>query len=96
MQFRNTLTALGLFLALAVPTSSAFAGDDPLAGFDTRLLLAKDEAKCETCLKKLSAGCDRENKVCVDNNGAAACQAYYEKCKESVPSRCGGPTLCGE
>jgi hypothetical protein len=92
MKLRNTMTALGLFLALAMPAST-FAGD-PLAELGAPLVVAKDEAKCETCLKKLTAGCDRENEVCVEKNGAEACQAYYQKCKDSVRGRCGGPSLC--
>lgn len=94
MNLKNTALKLGLLLALAIP-SAAFSADF-LSTSNHPLLLAKDEAKCEICLKKLTASCDKENKVCVENNGVEACKAYYEKCKESVPSRCGGPTICGD
>lgn len=92
MNLRHTVIKFGLLLALAIP-SAAFAGD-ALSNLDTPMFLAKDEAKCEICLKKLTASCDKENKICVEKNGAQACQAYYEKCKESVRGRCGGPTMC--
>lgn len=92
MNLKNMALRLGLFLALAIPAVS-FSGDF-LPTANNPLLVAKDEAKCEICLKKLTASCDRENKVCVEKNGAEACKAYYEKCKESVPGRCGGPTIC--
>jgi hypothetical protein len=45
-------------------------------------------------LKKLAASCDSEFKVCASKDGAAACQAYYDKCKAGVRARCGGPTIC--
>ncbi len=92
MNVSNAIIKFGLLLALAIP-SVAFSADFPTSS-SAPLFLAKDEAKCEICLKKLSASCDKENKICVDKNGAQACQAYYEKCKESVRGRCGGPTMC--
>jgi hypothetical protein len=94
MNLRNAAIHAGLFLALLIPTA-AFSDNSPLLT-DAPLILAKDEAKCQTCMAKLTASCEKENKVCVQNNDAVACQAYLEKCKASVPSRCGGPTLCGE
>lgn len=92
MNLRNAAIHAGLFLALLIPATS-FAADLPLLA-DQPLVIAKDEAKCETCLKKLTASCEKENKVCAEKNDAAACAAYLEKCKQSVRSRCGGPTLC--
>ncbi|MGZ8244656.1 hypothetical protein [Methylomagnum sp.] len=86
MNLRNAAIHAGLFLALLIPTTS-FSADAPL-------IVAKDEAKCEICLNKLTASCEKENKVCAEKNDPAACQAYLEKCKASVKSRCGGPTLC--
>ncbi len=86
MNIKSFTLTLGLFLALALP-SSAFSAEAPL-------VLAKDEAKCDICLKKLTATCEGEFKLCASKDGAAACQAYFEKCKASVPKRCGGPTLC--
>lgn len=94
MKFRNVVIHAGLLLALLIPTTS-FSAEAPLLT-DAPLILAKDEAKCQTCMTKLTASCERENKVCTQNNNAAACQAYLEKCKASVPERCGGPTVCGE
>lgn len=90
MHIRNVVLSFGLFLALAIPVSG-FAGD---AALSNPLVIAKDEAKCDLCLKKLTTSCDEENKRCASKDGAAACQAYYEKCKASVRGRCGGPTLC--
>jgi hypothetical protein len=58
------------------------------------MAVAKDEAKCDICMKKLTESCDSENKTCVTKNDAAACKAFYEKCKASVKGRCGGPTMC--
>lgn len=86
MNIKKAVLTLGLFLAIAIPTTS-FSAEAPL-------LLAKDEAKCESCMKKLTSVCDSEFKRCAAKDGAAACQAYYDKCKASVPARCGGPTLC--
>jgi hypothetical protein len=92
MNIRNTALQWGLLLALIIPIP-AFSGDS-LPKFDNPVLMAKDEAKCEICLKKLSASCDKENQRCLERNEAKVCQAYYEKCQESVRGRCGGPTLC--
>ena len=91
MNIRNSALTLGLFLALAIP-ASAFSGDAFI--INTPLVVAKDEAKCDICLKKLTATCEGENKLCASKDGAAACQAYFEKCKASVRGRCGGPSLC--
>jgi hypothetical protein len=94
MNIKKAALTLGLFLALTIPTS-AFAADSALdLVANSPLVIAKDEAKCDTCMKKLAALCDEENKRCAAKDGAAACQAYYEKCKASVRGRCGGPTLC--
>jgi hypothetical protein len=94
MNIRNAALTLGLFLALAIPTF-AFSGDSPFdSALNNPLVVAKDEVKCDTCLKKLAALCDGEFKVCSSKDGAAACQAYYEKCKAGVRARCGGPTIC--
>jgi hypothetical protein len=94
MNLSNAALKFGLFLALAIPTPS-FSGDFPSnATLNNPLLMTKDEAKCENCLKKLSAMCDNENKRCLERNDAKVCQAYYEKCKDSVRGRCGGPSLC--
>ncbi|MGZ8216525.1 hypothetical protein [Methylomagnum sp.] len=93
MNLRNAAIHAGLFLALLIPTTS-FSADAPLLLTDAPLIVAKDEAKCEICLNKLTASCEKENKVCAEKNDPAACQAYLEKCKASVKSRCGGPTLC--
>jgi hypothetical protein len=90
MNIKNVLLAFGLFVALAIP-AMGFSADAPL---NSPLLIAKDEVKCETCLAKLTALCEKENKVCSSIDGAAACQAFYEKCKASVRGRCGGPTIC--
>jgi hypothetical protein len=92
MNIRNTALQWGLLLALVIPTPS-FSGDS-LPNSAPLLFMAKDEAKCEICLKKLSASCDKENQRCLERNEAKVCQAYYEKCQESVRGRCGGPTLC--
>jgi len=86
MNIKTITLTLGLFLAIAIP-SSAFSIEAPL-------VIAKDEAKCDICLKKLTATCEGENKLCASKDGAAACQAYFEKCKASVRGRCGGPSLC--
>ncbi len=94
MKIRNAALTLGLFLALAIP-ASAFSVGSPLdSALNSPVLMAKDEAKCDSCTKKLSGLCDSENKLCASKDGAAACQAFYEKCKASVRGRCGGPTLC--
>jgi hypothetical protein len=90
MNIRNVVLTVGLFLALAIP-AAAFSADSSL---NNPLVVAKDEVKCDTCLKKLAALCDSEFKVCSSKDGAAACQAYYEKCKAGVRARCGGPTIC--
>jgi len=90
MNIKKAALTLGLFLALAVP-ASAFATDSAV---NSPLVIAKDEVKCDSCLKKLTNLCDEENKRCAAKDGAAACQAYYEKCKASVRGRCGGPTVC--
>jgi len=94
MNIRNAALIFGLFLALAIP-AIAFSGDSAFfANLNTPLVVAKDDAKCDSCTKKLTALCDSENKLCSEKDGAAACKAYYEKCKESVRGRCGGPTMC--
>ena len=94
MNIRNAALILGLFLALAIP-AIAFSGDSALySNLNNPLVVAKDDAKCDICLKKLAALCDSENKLCASKDGAAACQAYYEKCKAGVRARCGGPTIC--
>ncbi|MEI7868428.1 MAG: hypothetical protein WCI11_11080 [Candidatus Methylumidiphilus sp.] len=90
MNIRNAALTLGLFLALAIP-ALGFAGEAPL---NSPLVVAKDEAKCDSCIKKLTELCDGEFKVCASKNDAAACQAYYDKCKAGVRARCGGPTMC--
>ncbi len=95
MNIRNAALTLGLFLALAAIPATAFSGDSALySDLNTPLVVAKDDAKCDSCLKKLAALCDSENKLCASKDGAAACQAYYEKCKAGVRARCGGPSLC--
>ena len=94
MNIRNAVLTLGLFLALAIP-AIAFSGDSALySNLNTPLVVAKDDAKCDSCMKKLTALCDSENKLCAEKDGAAACKAYYEKCKASVRGRCGGTTIC--
>jgi len=94
MNIRNAVLTLGLFLALAIP-ATAFSGDSPLnLSVNNPLVVAKDEAKCDSCIKKLTDLCDGEFKVCASKDGAAACKAYYEKCKAGVRARCGGPTMC--
>lgn len=90
MNIRNTALTFGLFLTLLIP-ATAFSGESPL---NTPLVIAKDEVKCDNCLKKLTELCEKENKVCASKDGAATCQAYFEKCQAGVRSRCGGPTLC--
>lgn len=94
MNIRNAALTLGLFLALALPATAFSAGSPLDLSAGKPLLLAKDEVKCDTCMKKLTALCDSENKLCASKDGAAACQAFYEKCKASVRGRCGGPSLC--
>lgn len=94
MNIRNAALILGLFLAIAIPASAFSAASSLDSALNTPLLMAKDEAKCDICTKKLTDSCDSENKRCASKDGAAACQAYYEKCKASVRGRCGGPTLC--
>ncbi|MFM8332493.1 MAG: hypothetical protein ACKN9T_12455 [Candidatus Methylumidiphilus sp.] len=89
MNIRNAALTFGLFLALAIP-ATAFSD----TASNAPLVVAKDEAKCEVCMKKLTALCDSENKLCASKDGAAACLAFYEKCKASVAGRCGGPSLC--
>ena len=94
MNIKNAALTLGLFLALAIP-ASAFSGDSALGlGASQALIVAKDDAKCDSCTKKLTALCESENQLCASKDGAAACQAYFEKCKASVRGRCGGPTVC--
>ena len=93
-KMKNVAIHFGLLLALAIPTPS-FSGDSTSnSALNAPLFVAKDDAKCEICLKKLAASCDKENKICVEKSGVAACKAYYEKCKEGVRARCGGPSLC--
>ena len=94
MSIKKAALTVGLFLALAIPASAFSADAASASALNSPLLIAKDEVKCDACLKKLTALCDDENKRCASKDGAAACQAYYEKCKTSVRGRCGGPTIC--
>lgn len=96
MNIRNAAFIFGLFLALVIP-ATAFSGDSILGSTsNSPLLMAKNEANCDNCTKKLTALCDSEFKLCASKDGAAACQAFYDKCKASVPGRCGGPNSCGD
>ncbi len=90
MNFKKAALTLGFSLALVIP-ALAYSGDYTA---NTPLVIAKDDAKCDSCTKKLTALCESENKLCASKDGAASCLAYFEKCKESVRGRCGGPSLC--
>lgn len=96
MNIKNTALTLGLFLALVVPATAFSGGSFAASASKDTLLMAKNEANCDNCMKKLTALCESENKLCASKDGAAACQAFFEKCKASVPGRCGGPNSCGE